>query len=119
MFDFQKLIVYQKSQELNRDVFAFLRRNKNIDRFLQDQLKRASTSISLNIAEGTGRLTRPDKARFFTISRGSVYEVVAIIETIANQYEVESIIIKNLDDKADEISRMLYSLIKNTTPTKI
>jgi four helix bundle protein len=47
---------------------------------LRDQLDRASASIVLCIAEGAGRSSRPDKARFYGIARGSATECAAIVD---------------------------------------
>jgi four helix bundle protein len=47
---------------------------------LRDQLERASTSIVLNTAEGAGRVSRLDRARFFAIARGSATECAALID---------------------------------------
>jgi len=71
MFDFEKLVVYKEAKRLNREVLAFLRENK-IDSFLKDQLRRASISIVINIAEGSGKFSKADKRNFYTIARGSV-----------------------------------------------
>ena len=49
---------------------------------LRDQLDRASVSIVLNVAEGAGRRTLPDKARFYTIARGSATECAAILDLL-------------------------------------
>jgi four helix bundle protein len=48
-------------------------------RVLRDQLERASVSIVLNIAEGSGRRARGDKAQFYAIARGSAMECAAIL----------------------------------------
>ena len=45
-----------------------------------EQLRRASLSISINIAEGSGKTTRPDQRRYYAISRGSAMECAAIID---------------------------------------
>jgi four helix bundle protein len=47
---------------------------------LRDQLDRASVSIVLNIAEGAGRTSGPDKANFYSIARGSATECAAALD---------------------------------------
>jgi four helix bundle protein len=49
---------------------------------LRDQLGRASSSVALNIAEGAGRVSGPDKVRFFAIARGSATECAAILDVL-------------------------------------
>jgi four helix bundle protein len=48
--------------------------------FLGDQLRRAATSIPLNVAEGSGRAASGDAARFYAIARGSAMECAAIVD---------------------------------------
>jgi four helix bundle protein len=77
MFDFEKLEVYSRAKLFNSAISLFLE-NANISKNKNDQLERAAFSIMLNIAEGTGRFTRPDKKNFYIIARGSAFECVAI-----------------------------------------
>jgi four helix bundle protein len=49
---------------------------------LRDQLERASISIVLNIAEGAGRFSAPDKARFYAMARGSATECAAVVDLL-------------------------------------
>ena len=48
--------------------------------YLADQLRRAALSISLNIAEGAGEFSPPDKARFYRMARRSATECAAILD---------------------------------------
>lgn len=57
MFDFEKLTIYLKAKEYNKKVNQFLSET-NLDRTTNDQLRRDSFSIMLNIAEGIGRFTK-------------------------------------------------------------
>jgi len=111
MFDFEKLTVYIKIKELNKEILFFLKLNKNIDPFLKNQLKRASISIVINIAEGSGRFTKPDKKNFYIIARGSTYECVSILDIIKDEkYIFEDEFLK-FYKKFEEISKMLLGLI--------
>jgi four helix bundle protein len=53
-----------------------------MDRITKDQLRRASLSIVLNIAEGSGRFTKPAKRNFYVIAKGSVYECSALFDIL-------------------------------------
>lgn len=111
MFDFEKLIVYNKAKDYNHRISKLLL-IKKLDRSTKDQLRRASLSIMLNIAEGAGRFTNKDKRNFYVISRGSVFECVALLDFLQN----EEIILKeeydSLYKNLEELSKMLYGMIK-------
>ena len=78
--------------------------------YLSDQLKRAQSSIALNIAEGNGRTSRLERKRFFTISMSSASEVSSIIE-IANAYRLISESESDYyQDALLQIYKMLYKL---------
>jgi four helix bundle protein len=49
---------------------------------LRDQLRRASSSIPLNIAEASGKTGRADRAHFHAIARGSALECAAILDVL-------------------------------------
>ena len=108
--DFKKLIVYQKALDVYSDIDAKVLPVIEVDRVLKDQLKRASVSIVLNIAEGTSRFSPADRKDFYVISRGSAFECVAVLDLISrktknNFPEIESVL--------DEISRILFKMILN------
>ena len=112
MFDFQKLDVYQKSKSICKD-FAQLQKNSSFDRTTNDQLRRASFSIMLNIAEGSSRFSNKDRKHFMVISRGSTFECVAILEYLYESDQISSELYKQYFDRLEEISKMLFGLIRN------
>jgi four helix bundle protein len=112
MFDFQKLEVYQKSKNFCKEITATLS-EKSFDRVTNDQLRRASFSIMLNIAEGSSRFSNKDRKNFLVVARGSAFECVAIMDYLIETKEISQDCFTEYVGKLDEISRMLYGLIKN------
>lgn len=112
MFEFRKLTVYSKAKVFHHECRSLIL-GKNFDRYVIDQLGRASFSVPLNIAEGSGKFSKADRRNFFVISRASIFECVAILD-IQNDYgKITQDEFDFLCLKADELSRMLYSMIKN------
>lgn len=74
---------------------------------LRDQLLRASSSIALNLAEGSGRAHKRDKQKFFNIAFGSVRECRAILD-------LQTGIPAELAELEDKLAAHIYKLIQNT-----
>lgn len=112
MFDFQKLDVYQKAKAfcifMTKTISA-----KNFDKTTNDQLRRASFSIMLNIAESSSRFSNRDRKNFFVIARGSAFECVAIMEYLLESDEITRNDFDSYFEKLEEISKMLFALIRN------
>ncbi len=81
IFDHEKLRVYQASIKL---IIWFEMILKIIPKkhCVHNQLDRASTSITLNIAEGNGKSSPRDRCRFFDIARGSALECTAALDVL-------------------------------------
>lgn len=113
MFDFEKLDVYQVIRGNNSRVLKFIFSHPTLDLYLKDQWKSASMSILLNLAEGTGRMNNTDKKHFLTISRGSVFESVAILEAVHDLGFIEEASFREFYDSYEQISKMLLGMIRS------
>jgi four helix bundle protein len=80
-FDHEKLEVYRVSLAFIRWLEPLLQKFPKSSS-VRDQLDRASTSIPLNLAEGNGKFTSPDRCRFFDIARGSALECAAALDIL-------------------------------------
>ena len=112
MFDFQKLEVYKKAKAFHLNCKKIILARK-LDNYVRDQLGRASFSIPLNIAEGSGKFSKADRRNYFVTARGSAMECVAIADILSDEQQISLAEFESLYDQADELSRMLFAMIKN------
>jgi len=115
MLHFEKLNVWSKSIDYAVKLIQIADSLPQKYQFsFADQLRRAALSIPSNIAEGVGRSGKRDRANFYSISKGSVYESVNILKLLERIHiEVfRHVSINGLYDKAEEICKMLYGLSK-------
>lgn len=72
----KKLDVWQQSIEFVELIYELTNKLPAEERFgLTSQLRRASVSVSSNIAEGSARKSNKERARFFEIARSSLVEI--------------------------------------------
>ena len=76
-----------------------------LPRHLKDQLLRAASSITLNLAEGSAKPTKKDQMKFYFIAFGSLRECQAIL-SLSNQSS------SSLLDQADHLGACLYRLTR-------
>ncbi|MFC2089151.1 four helix bundle protein [Bacteroidota bacterium] len=112
MFDFEKLDVYKKAKAFNSDIRQFLKEAK-LDPTTNDQLRRASFSIVLNLAEGSGRFSKADRRNFFVIARSSIFECVAILDVLKDENILEPTKFNDFYQQAEELSKIIFAMIKN------
>ncbi len=110
MFIFEQFPVYIRTEQIQSTIKQLIQ-NRKLDKNLADQLKRASLSILLNIAEGSGRHTPKEKASFYLIARGSCYECMAIIKLLRTE-TVDDKVVDQLYLDFTEISKMLSGMVK-------
>ena len=79
--DFEDFPVYQKALNFVREINLLCKTSETAQfLFLKDQIRRASTSILLNIAEGSAKWNKKDKTNFYRIGLASATECVAAID---------------------------------------
>ena len=75
-YGFRQLLVWQRGMELVVEAYRLTGRLPSAERFgLVDQVRRAASSVTANIAEGSGRDHRAEYLRFLSIARGSLAEL--------------------------------------------
>lgn len=116
-FDHEKLNVYQAAVRFvawSDDVLEAIPKSAAVC----NQLDRASTSVPLNIAEGNGKHTSPDRCKFFDIARGSALECAACLDVLAAKKRIERQIAEDGKAVLVEIVSMLIGLIRANSPDR-
>lgn len=112
MKDYKKFLVWQKSHQLTLDVYKILHSFPKEEMFgLTSQMKRASSSIPTNIAEGCGRNSDKDFARFLVIAFGSANELEYQIILSSDLNFIQSELSEKLLAQFEEVKKMLNGLI--------
>lgn len=117
-FDHEKLKVYQQSLRFVAEATSLLERiPKGVA--VHNQLDRASTAIPLNIAEGTGKWTTPDRCRFYDIARGSALECAACLDVLVVKGLLSAEHIMEGKQELIGIVSMLVGLTKAIAPNRV
>jgi len=112
MKDFKELKVWEKSHLLTLKIYEVTSGFPKEEQYgLTSQIRRASTSIGLNIAEGCGRGSNADFKRFLYIALGSSCEVEYCLQLALDLHFISNDLHDEFDDQINEVKRMLYSFI--------
>ena len=108
------LIVYTKSYELAVSIYKFSKTLPKEEQYgLTSQIKRASTSIPLNIAEGYGKqASDAEFKRYLMMAKGSCCEMGVLLDLLRDLEYLTVEHHKSYYEKYEEIEKMLYSLIQ-------
>ena len=119
MQDFRNLQVWKKSHEFTLKIYKITCNFPKEEMFgLTSQLRRASTSIPTNIAEGCVKNTNPEYSRFLYISLGSASEVEYLLMLCKDLELIDENKYKMLSEEIQEIKKMLTALIKKVKTVK-
>jgi four helix bundle protein len=112
--DFRELKVWSKSHELTLAIYRATRQFPSDERFgLTSQLRRAASSIGANLAEGCGRGSDANFARFVQISAGSASEVEYHLLLAHDLEMLADPSYSQLNLAIVEVKRMLTGLLKS------
>lgn len=110
----KSLHVYQAVRDLAKEVYKVSILLPAEEKFnMVPQIRRAALSVKLNLAEGSTRRSALERKRYLEISRGSVVEIDAALETAVDlkYYKVEEL--NNVSELLNKCFAMLSKMIKN------
>ena len=111
---FQKLRVYQLSEELSDSLWSLVNRWDHLAKnTVGTQLIRAVDSIGANIAEGSGRGTHAENKRFLKIARGSLFEVKHWLRRAYQRKLIKSKETEKIQSIVDELTPKLSAYINS------
>ncbi len=110
---FEDIVAWQKTRGLVGDVYSATNNARfNKDFGLKDQIRRASVSVMLNIAEGFARRGDKQFVQFLHVAQGSLAEVQSASYIALDQKYIDDGSFGRLHEHCSEISKMLSGLIR-------
>lgn len=111
----KKLDVWKLSIKLIKDIYLFTEAFSKREMFgLSNQLRKASVSITSNIAEGSSRNSRIERKRFFEIARSTLVEIDTQIEISLQLNYLKKTEILEFENYSLQLFKMLSSLMNKT-----
>lgn len=114
MRDFKKLDIWKRSYQLTLKIYQISLGFPKTEMFgLTSQMRRASSSIPANIAEGCGRESDVEFKRYLTIAYGSANELETFTMLSKDLNYVNIELFQEIENEIIEIRKMIYSMIKH------
>lgn len=118
VFGYRKLVAYQKAKEVVKRTYQLLKKFPADEKHaLCNQLRRASVSITSNIAEGINRYSVKDKSHFIEMAYGSLMEVSSQFEIAEELGYITVEERMSMDQLIEEVARLLSGLQKTYKPS--
>lgn len=116
---FEKLDVWNNARGLVKDIYTATSTFPDNEKFgITNQIRRATTSITANIAEGMSRYTEKEKSRFINISFSSCIEVINFLILSNDLGFLNDENYEQLRIKAESITYQLNSLNKSLNKSR-
>ena len=110
---FENLEVYKKAREFRKRMYGVARRLPDFEKYeLGRQIRRASVSLTNNIAEGHGRYHYLDEIKFELQARGSLAELVDDLNVCEDENYLSPTDVANLKEQAREVQRLINGYIR-------
>ena len=109
---FEDLEVYKAAREFRKKIYQLIKELPPEEKYnLGGQMRRASLSLTNNIAEGHGRYNYQENIQFCRISRGSLMELVDDLSVCIDEKYFSKEYIDELKEEAYRINKMLNGYI--------
>jgi four helix bundle protein len=110
---FEDLEVYKKAREFRKRMYGVARRLPDFEKYeLGRQIRRASVSLTNNIAEGHGRYHYLEEIKFELQARGSLAELVDDLNVCEDEHYLSPTDVANLKEQAREVQRLINGYIR-------
>lgn len=114
MHRYKELRVFQFARTLVKDIYAILVGFPKEETYgLTSQIRRAATSVLLNISEGAGRNPSKDFAHFLNIASGSANEAEAAAIIALDQGYIQEKELTEISEKIESLNNMLFKFQEN------
>jgi four helix bundle protein len=107
-----KLDIFKVSKQVVLSIYQLTKKFPSDEKFaMTSQIRRAATSVHLNIAEGSARKSAKEKCRFYEISRSSLVEVDTVLDLAFELKYIDMTDIQELTPNVTRCFQMLSGMI--------
>ena len=110
-YSFENLEAWKNARELIKEIYCLTKSFPAEEKFgMTNQMRRAVTSVTCNLAEGSARITGRDQARFSEIAFGSLMETLNLLITSLDLQYISEDCLANLRPLIDKIGNQINKL---------
>ena len=113
-FRFEELYIWQDARKFTSNIYILVKQFPKEEMFsLTDQMKRSSSSIPANIAEGSGSVSKKDFAHYLDVAIKSLYETVSHLQIATDLKYISENEREDFYKQADTLSRRIRTFRKS------